>query len=136
MARVGPTGARLSVRELLSDLIPGRLVAIRYEDDLWHERVLLGPGLRDDSGLVTSWLVETPDHDKYEEDMTMEAGEGAQLVVLDDMGNCPPALRGKFYRFAADGYPTSAAIVGEAQAAVRRMRDQGQEPPLSATLHQ
>ncbi|CAK0833577.1 unnamed protein product, partial [Prorocentrum cordatum] len=67
-------GRPLLVRELSSNLTLGRPVAIRYPgEDLWHERILIGPGHRDAAGEVTNWWIVTPDGDFYEEDISMEA---------------------------------------------------------------
>ncbi|CAK0823231.1 unnamed protein product [Prorocentrum cordatum] len=108
----------------------GRIVTIRYPgEDLWHERVMMGPGLRDEAGVVTKWWILTPDGDFYEEDISMKAGEGERPVGLDLAGSCPRAMRGRFYRFADDAYPSDDRVRREAQQAVARMRAAGQEPP-------
>ncbi|CAK0855470.1 unnamed protein product, partial [Prorocentrum cordatum] len=126
-------GERLTVREFLNELLPGRLVAVKYPgEDLYHERVVLGPCARDLLGRVSRWEVLTPDHDKYDEDMTMEGDEGEAIALLDDMGNCPAGLRGRFYRFAGDRYPSSQQIVDWARAQVDQIRAAGEEP-LSMT---
>ncbi|CAK0819989.1 unnamed protein product, partial [Prorocentrum cordatum] len=126
-------GERLTVREFLNELLPGRLVAVKYPgEDLYHERVVFGPCARDLLGRVSRWEVLTPDHDKYDEDMTMEGDEGEAIVLLDDMGNCPAGLRGRFYRFAGDRYPSSQQIVDWARAQVDQIRAAGEEP-LSMT---
>ncbi|CAK0880383.1 unnamed protein product [Prorocentrum cordatum] len=131
---VGGTGLVLIVGQLFAFCVisrcPLRCLAIKYPGgDLCHERVAMGPGFRAADGLVGRWWVLTPDGDFYDEDITMEGEEGESLMVLDLMANCPASLRGKFYRFAADAYPSSDQIRREAKAAVARMRGAGQEPP-------
>mgnify|MGYP001364817395 CR=1 FL=1 len=44
------------------------------------------------------------------------------------MGNAPAGLRGKFYRFAGDRYPSSQQIVSWARAQVAQIRAAGEEP--------
>ncbi|CAK0889616.1 unnamed protein product, partial [Prorocentrum cordatum] len=116
------TGRPPSVQELSSSLRPGCLMAIEYgAEDLWHERVAVGPGLQNAEGLVTSWWVLTPDGDFYEEDISMEADEGKRMMLLD-MGKC-------LYRFEDGTTPADARVRQEAQQAAARMRAVGQEPP-------
>ncbi|CAK0835808.1 unnamed protein product [Prorocentrum cordatum] len=112
-------GWPLSVQELSSSLFPGRIVAIGYPgEDLWHERVVMGPGLRDAAGVVANWWTLTPDGDLYEEDISMEAGEGERLVMLDLAGSCPRALRGRFHRFAGGAYPSDDRVRREGPPAL------------------
>ncbi|CAK0802729.1 unnamed protein product, partial [Prorocentrum cordatum] len=50
-------------------------------------------------------------------DISMEADEGASLIVLDYVGNCLPQLRGKLYMLVGGACPSDDRIRREAQAA-------------------
>ena len=77
MARRLPAGRFLDRRgrpftaaEFAKELIPGRSIGLKYSEageELYHERVLLGPVGASGDGLASIWRSMTPDLMTYEE---------------------------------------------------------------------
>lgn len=83
--------------EWLQSLLPGQILAVYFDDDVyWHERLLLWP--RDDA----SWFVITPDLDIYAEDLSCTGGEGPSKVKLKGKDfKYWSRVGGQSYRFAS-----------------------------------
>ena len=91
----------------LSSLAPGRKVLVRYEDDLWHVRVLLA------HVESTRWIIYTPDGDLYEEDYGPNNGDITGVRAFKADGTIPASLQGaNIYNFRAGAEPDQAALRG------------------------
>ena len=83
-------GAPSSVRALSSRLVPGRCVALKYDEDTWHEAVLVAPSKDMGSTAVGwTWEVLTPDGDRYDEALDGSDPGCVSCMVLDDFPKHP-----------------------------------------------
>ncbi|CAK0855451.1 unnamed protein product, partial [Prorocentrum cordatum] len=90
------SGRAVGEEAFWSELLPGGYVAVFYSDDnVWHERLLLG------QVDAQHWVIETPDHDMYVENILCSSPEDVpcRAVVLEDSGALLVFLRGRTYRF-------------------------------------
>ena len=99
----------------LSKLQPGRRVVLRYDEDLWHERLLCWPVDRS----TARWVVLTPDDDMYEE--WLIGGEASQYRTIP-LGARRPAVGGlRMHAFAES--LDEAALLRVYQAGRREAED-------------
>jgi hypothetical protein len=79
--------------------VPGMSVLVWYSaDDVWHERLLIWPGLKG------GWQVLTPEDDFYLEVLLPDgSGDVARVIALPDNNSLPVELVEQAYMFAA--YP-------------------------------
>eukprot|EP00974_Lingulodinium_polyedra_P037268 3575937-Lingulodinium_polyedra.AAC.1 len=104
-----------SVAASSSKLIPGRSVALKYEEDLWHEAVLLAPAPdKEGTAMGWTWQILTPDGDEYAEALDGSAPGPVSCMVLDNYGTAPPNLARRFYRFR--NYPDDDTLLGSMKA--------------------
>ncbi|CAK0801276.1 unnamed protein product [Prorocentrum cordatum] len=90
-----------------SSLAPGRKVLARYDEDLWHVRVLLSR-IED-----TRWIIYTPDRDLYEEDYGSNNGDITGVRASRSDGSIPASLQGaNIYNFRVGAEPDQAALRG------------------------
>ena len=60
-----------------SNIVPGSILAVYYSDDtVWHERIALW------KSSDSSWMILTPDNDRYIEDLRGDAVDGPQRVKV------------------------------------------------------
>ena len=80
--------------------LPGQSVLVWYDsDDVWHERMLIWPGM--DGG----WCGLTPDGDLYLEWMLPDgSGDVRRIIALPDSRDVPHGIQEGVYRFRQ--YPT------------------------------
>ncbi|CAK0823709.1 unnamed protein product, partial [Prorocentrum cordatum] len=102
------------------------VVLVRYDDDLWHVRILLAR-VED-----TRWIIYTPDSDLYEEDYGPNNGDITGVRAFKADGSIPASLQGaNIYNFRAGAEPDQAALRGlmeEAQDLVA-LAGRGVAPP-------
>ena len=105
-------GAPSSVAALSSKLIPGRSVALKYDEDLWHEALLVAPAEDDGAAaLGWTWNMMTPDGDEYVEVLDGSNPGPVSCMVLNNLGDAPRSISGRFYRFK--DYPEDGALLSK-----------------------
>ena len=134
-ALYGPGGAEVTREELLSKLMPGRIVAVHQQGPApWKARLLLcGEALASgaDSGV---WFVCTPDLQRRLEDVSGSGGASDSAMWLDGSGNTPVSLRGSFYRFRPADYPDDEELLGWHREGIVAVRADGREPVVATRI--
>ena len=107
----------------LGHLKPASRIYLHYgvQDEPWHERLL---GVRVGA---SRWVVATPTHDVYDEDI-LEADAWAEANVR---GGAPPALRGSpLFKFNSRTHDETDALMEECRAYAKRWRMGEFVPPV------
>ena len=110
------TGRCLGAAAFSNNLMPGSLLVLHYwDEDLWHERVLVWPA---GDGV---WSCFTPGGDHGAEFVDCTDPDGPDRTALvEHNGRFPrAALEGEFYRFRE--YPSDDTLRG----LIRMVRDDG-----------
>ena len=92
----GPRGRAVEEAAFLSELRPGLSVGIKYlyaGEDLFHERVLLGPSFEVGAASRSHWRIETPDQDIYVEQLASDNLEVEEFALCSVLGVGRPTLR-------------------------------------------
>eukprot|EP00929_Paragymnodinium_shiwhaense_P003877 TRINITY_DN104589_c0_g1_i1.p1 TRINITY_DN104589_c0_g1~~TRINITY_DN104589_c0_g1_i1.p1 ORF type:complete len:372 (-),score=46.58 TRINITY_DN104589_c0_g1_i1:20-1135(-) len=98
-------------------LAPGKRIFIQYDEELWHERLLL---VRVGNS-NTKFVIYTPDSDMYVEDFAAANEDISDVRVVASTGERPPDVEnGAYYAFAA---PVTAAELERLQARARGIAD-------------
>lgn len=88
-------GEEVDWNRFLSELAPGSLVLVYYEDDdVYHERYILWALGNDE------FVILTPDFDRYVESYAVRGGDITDLVLLPRSRRLPSGLGARAYRFA------------------------------------
>ena len=117
---LGVAGEPLELEEFLHELMPGMVVAVRYDRWLFHERVLKYPVKMAGVDPRAVWRIVTPEFDEYDEDYSLSTDDGPVPVgLLSYTADMIAYLRRRFYRLSPDDYPEDQELVPAIQDGLR-----------------
>ena len=99
--------------EFARELIPGLSIGLEYSEAgerLCHDGVPLEPVGASGDGLAASWRSMTPDLTNYEEQYSEGSEDVEQFAFENDAVEVALPLRGDFYKFRVEDYPTERAF--------------------------